>query len=277
MGRSAVGGAGVNVASASAWPQSQESSTVLAASAMTGCVPHIMGKPAMVRTSEPRNDTQYKDVSQHDILSIFMTHVHFFKIESAESVLTKQHSDWTCLERSKKNAYAMLTFLQSECVWFLNFLSLICICLMKQGRCPSFICLHVRNCRYEFTLEKKSQLGWLAIFLRATAKRKANKTTAELGPQWMADDNTNLIKKKSLILFKKKNVYVIITSYGTRSLLPGPAWNSENNIIICKSISHKCFKNPMFVITRRFRNTFQRGGYFELSLFLPNQLGTEGL
>lgn len=51
MGRSAVGGAGVNVASASAWPQSQESSTVLAASAMTGCVPHLMGKPAMVRTA----------------------------------------------------------------------------------------------------------------------------------------------------------------------------------------------------------------------------------
>lgn len=50
MGRSAAGGAGVNVASASAWPQNQGSSTVRAASAMTGCVPRLMGKPAMVRT-----------------------------------------------------------------------------------------------------------------------------------------------------------------------------------------------------------------------------------
>lgn len=50
MGRSAVGGASVNVASASAWPQSRESSMVPAASATTGSAPHLMGKPAMVRT-----------------------------------------------------------------------------------------------------------------------------------------------------------------------------------------------------------------------------------
>lgn len=50
MGRSAVGGASANVASASAWPQSQESSTVPAVSATTGSAPHLMGKPAMVRT-----------------------------------------------------------------------------------------------------------------------------------------------------------------------------------------------------------------------------------
>lgn len=50
MARSAVGGASVTVASASARPMSQGSSMVHAASAMTGSVPYSMGKHAMVGT-----------------------------------------------------------------------------------------------------------------------------------------------------------------------------------------------------------------------------------
>lgn len=50
MARSAVGGAGVTAASASARPLNLGSSTVHAASATTGSVLHIMGKRAMVRT-----------------------------------------------------------------------------------------------------------------------------------------------------------------------------------------------------------------------------------
>lgn len=65
MGRSAVGGAGVNVASASAWPQSRGSSTVLAASATTGCVSRLMGKPAMVRTVKHMDYTFCKGASQN--------------------------------------------------------------------------------------------------------------------------------------------------------------------------------------------------------------------
>lgn len=51
MARSAVEGENVTVAFAYAGPQNLGSSTAHAASARTGSVLHIMGKPAMVRMS----------------------------------------------------------------------------------------------------------------------------------------------------------------------------------------------------------------------------------
>lgn len=64
MARSAVGGASVTVAPASARPQSQGSSMVHAASVTTGSVPHLMGKRAMVRTMTFFSHTKQSQMSQ---------------------------------------------------------------------------------------------------------------------------------------------------------------------------------------------------------------------
>lgn len=83
--KSVVGGASASVASAFARLPVQGSFTVHAASARTGSVPHLMGKPATVRSVTLKMTQYSKMSSQKNILP-------YFKIENLYNSVCKSFS-----------------------------------------------------------------------------------------------------------------------------------------------------------------------------------------